>query len=473
MHPGCAGQSCNAHLTFSPLFIGAVVASQSHRRNDPWFPQAFSPLFIGAVVASVNPGGGGSGNFAHLSVPYSSGPWLHLPALAGATRQYPCFQSPIHRGRGCIGCWCGDHQCNRRCFQSPIHRGRGCILMPWVLPPPPTPAFQSPIHRGRGCIILPPVGLQISSFSFSPLFIGAVVASDCPPKWPYAPSVLSVPYSSGPWLHRPPCWKASRMIALSVPYSSGPWLHLKGPQRRGGARKRFQSPIHRGRGCIRASLWQDQNHPDAFSPLFIGAVVASQCGPVPAAFPAALSVPYSSGPWLHRRRLAAIEHALETFSPLFIGAVVASLKRYAGDWAISLFQSPIHRGRGCIDVAACLARRPDDLSVPYSSGPWLHLDSMMPTMIQMIDPFSPLFIGAVVASMARKTVGSPGPVLSVPYSSGPWLHPRGPANYCARRSRTFSPLFIGAVVASDNSGRWFILREYTFSPLFIGAVVAS
>ncbi len=185
--------------------------------------------------------------------------------------------------------------------------------------------FQSPIHRGRGCI-------QIHFFEYS---FGRN---------------LSVPYSSGPWLHHHQWRRGPRLRFPFSPLFIGAVVasNYFGPDEVFATV--FQSPIHRGRGCI---LLEDVR---------------------------VLKVPV-------------------TFSPLFIGAVVASpgmVARTKGSW--SNFQSPIHRGRGCIEMSTIGERVDKELSVPYSSGPWLHRPPDLP-----FDPDT------------RS--------LSVPYSSGPWLHP--------------------------------------------------
>ncbi len=134
----------------------------------------------------------------------------------------------------------------------------------------------------------------------------------------------------------------------------------------------FQSPIHRGRGCIPPS--EERKVPWG-----------------------RLSVPYSSGPWLHQLSATQTTRTGGSFSPLFIGAVVASVHRPAGEGHVSSFQSPIHRGRGCILPPCREGRAGCSLSVPYSSGPWLHHDRGRRTDRKR-SSFSPLFIGAVVAS---------------------------------------------------------------------------
>ena len=69
-------------LTFSPLFIGAMVATLHGLLQVVHFPP-FSPLFIGAMVATA----------------------MEIPS--GGFRCI--FQSPFHRGNGCYFTMaCGD-----------------------------------------------------------------------------------------------------------------------------------------------------------------------------------------------------------------------------------------------------------------------------------------------------------------------------------------------------------------------------
>ena len=88
----------------------------------------------------------------------------------------------------------------------------------------------------------------------------------------------------------------------------------------------FQSPFHRGNGCYKLNgYWRLYKYANPFSPLFIGAMVAT------------------------RLELSNIYLTLKPFSPLFIGAMVATmvlLQYTTGDlWIV--FQSPFHRGNGC------------------------------------------------------------------------------------------------------------------------------
>ena len=108
--------------------------------------------------------------------------------------------------------------------------------------------------------------------TFSPLFIGAMVAteSDDPDHW---------------------------QRQLSVPFSSGQWLLLK-------------------------FLHHNRNFGETFSPLFIGAMVATLDGSI-------------------------LELPNRPFSPLFIGAMVATRFAVLFRKIAEHFQSPFHRGNGC------------------------------------------------------------------------------------------------------------------------------
>ena len=86
-----------------------------------------------------------------------------------------------------------------------------------------------------------------------------------------------------------------------------------------------------------------------------------------------------------------------TFSPLFIGAMVATFSAEFGGVFRWFFQSPFHRGNGCYIFTGTLGE-------------------------VKLDAFSPLFIGAMVATAHQK--------------------------YVAVVFGSFSPLFIGAMVAT-------------------------
>jgi len=161
---------------------------------------------------------------------------------------------------------------------------------------------------------------------------------------------------------------------VSVPYSSGqPWQQ----------RMQRSTP----------------NPTPGFSPLFVGAAVATRRIATWLEDFDHVSVPYSSGqPWQRRER-ASGNRDIRGFSPLFVGAAVATLVETLAAWQAA------HR-------------------------------------------FSPLFVGAAVATNNdfRKYVRIAA--VSVPYSSGqPW-QPYGTGERQTRRRRRFSPLFVGAAVAT-------------------------
>ena len=83
----------------------------------------FSPLFIGAMVATARRRRGRE-SIRH-------------------------FQSPFHRGNGCYVRSCSG-QATMMTFQSPFHRGNGCYFANAVLEKVKLD-FQSPFHRGNGC----------------------------------------------------------------------------------------------------------------------------------------------------------------------------------------------------------------------------------------------------------------------------------------------------------------------------------
>ena len=85
--------------SFNPLHCGAVVASDTARRNTPVSIDGFNPLHCGAVVASPGrpprrrPRRG-------VSIPFIAGQWsLHLTVIVW-TGFTPEFQSPSLRGSG-------------------------------------------------------------------------------------------------------------------------------------------------------------------------------------------------------------------------------------------------------------------------------------------------------------------------------------------------------------------------------------
>ena len=126
--------------------------------------------------------------------------------------------------------------------------------------------------------------------------------------------------------------------------------------------------------------------------------------------------------------------------------MVATLGGDLGEHFKKDFQSAFHRGNGCYDSSS------EQLS-------------------QLLWPFSPLFIAAMVATGAR-FVGTPiVRLLSVRFSSRQWLllhRDKG----TRRHYRPFSPLFIAAMVATTTVPR-IAGQLLPFSPLFIAAMVAT
>ena len=109
-------------------------------------------------------------------------------------------------------------------FQSPFHRGNGCYLDA-AIKNIALSGFQSPFHRGNGCYAVKKRIDDIKK-AFSPLFIGAMVATH--------------DYSAHGHLR----------VRLSVPFSSGQWLLLNDVES-GILNRDFQSPFHRGNGCYK------------------------------------------------------------------------------------------------------------------------------------------------------------------------------------------------------------------------------
>ncbi len=243
-------------------------------------------------------------------------------------RSISCFQSPIHRGNPCI------RRAKRRRPEAKLPFSPlfiGAILASLHLPQFPSQLyylFQSPIHRGNPCIASSRYKAIEATDAFSPLFIGAILASQLRDCLAVVDPNLSVPYSSGQSLHHPSSLGNSMTIGLSVPYSSGQSLHPGGPSPIAAwSMCTFQSPIHRGNPCIPRILCRFCIGFRFFqSPIHRG----NPCiPPLPLEFPPAapsLSVPYSSGQSLH--------HAAQG----------------CRDRWKTPFQSPIHRGNPCIGI---------------------------------------------------------------------------------------------------------------------------
>ena len=185
------------------------------------------------------------------------------------------------------------------------------------------------------------------------------------------------------------------------------------------------------------------------------------------------------------------------FSPLFIGAMAATV-RWSNWWGICFlrFQSPFHRGNGCYITRRRMNDHVDEarLSVPFSSGQWLLQDGHAAYDCSGI-PFSPLFIGAMAATLRLYRTIQNSSKLSVPFSSGQWLLQQMAAAGTLG-TLTFSPLFIGAMAATAISVSILMLKFFqspfhrgngcyqkhrkkhgdslcSFSPLFIGAMAAT
>ena len=185
--------------TFSPLFIGAMVAtctmdtflavcqifqSPFHRGNGCYERRRYQPVARTVFQSPFHRGNGcyikgvlAMGAAKELSVPFSSGQWLlrwHLLYDENATG---IFQSPFHRGNGCyagiscmtrtpqgsfsplfIGAMVATYKDGRIVvvgnFQSPFHRGNGCYYDGMCIKPAHSYNFQSPFHRGNGCYTL-------------------------------------------------------------------------------------------------------------------------------------------------------------------------------------------------------------------------------------------------------------------------------------------------------------------------------
>gem|GEM_PF-3815981 len=137
-----------------------------------------------------------------------------------------------------------------------------------------TRLFQSPIRRGdRGNLSN---SLQIAIMN-----------------------LISVPYSSGrPWQQSTGSLVRVVHPLISVPYSSGrPWQPRTATSRVLRSLG-FQSPIRRGDRGNMARPLDDYSYSDNFSPLFVGATVATPPWPPTPPTASIISVPYSSGrPW--------------------------------------------------------------------------------------------------------------------------------------------------------------------------------
>ena len=159
--------------------------------------------------------------------------------------------------------------------------------------------FQSAFHRGNGCYFEYPSRRNDGSYSFSPLFIAAMVATLNILAVVMTAHILSVRFSSRQWLLLGMC--------------KGELLYFND----------FQSAFHRGNGCYISTLRLLGDRWTPFSPLFIAAMVATRDVQRRVVILQRLSVRFSSRQWLL--------HIHPSFA-----------------WrSLDAFQSAFHRGNGC------------------------------------------------------------------------------------------------------------------------------
>ena len=169
-------------------------------------------------------------------------------------------------------------------------------------------SFQSPFHRGNGCYWFSAKNMGRRRCTFSPLFIGAMVATS-----------RSFPYHM-------------RITSSFSPLFIGAMVATECFVIREAAID-FQSPFHRGNGCYSIPMPEMNIRASSFSPLFIGAMVATV-------------------------KQILISRTWITFSPLFIGAMVATINEGTTGTIDVRFQSPFHRGNGCYDLGRALVVEP-------------------------------------------------------------------------------------------------------------------
>ena len=88
----------------------------------------------------------------------------------------------------------------------------------------------------------------------------------------------------------------------------------------------------------------------------------------------------------------------------------------------------------------------NNLSVPFSSGQWLLLHARNDYLADMYT-FSPLFIGAMVATRRALLADGQRPVFQSPFHRGNGCYSILKFDVLTSRE-PFSPLFIGAMVAT-------------------------
>ena len=215
------------------------------------------------------------------------------------------------------------------------------------------------------------------------------------------------------------------------------WL-LSAPTNRVG----FQSPIHRGDRCNVPHDPAKTVATIAFSPLFIGVIGATCCGPVKVGGYAITFSPLFIGV-IGATQSCQVQSAYKhlTFSPLFIGVIGATYAPYVELGTFKIFQSPIHRGDRCNLGAAWCWLRLLPFQSPIHRGDRCNLPISRKNHYRT-RPFSPLFIGVIGAT--------------------PRDHLRR-ALYC-----TFSPLFIGVIGATTLSYLYLGLIYNFQSPIHRG-----
>ncbi len=293
--------------------------------------------------------------------------------------------APLHLGVGCVNARSASP--SEASVGVSIPSSSGCWLR-LTHPSSATngpPTFQSPLHRGVGCVVRHAHGLRAHDRR------------------------VSIPSSSGCWLrHATEELLSDSPVSVSIPSSSGCWLRLAGLQAGASAYQRFQSPLHRGVGCVAKAgangvltlLWHEFQ-----SPLHrgVGCVTRARLG-------------------VRQRRPEG-----------------------------RLFQSPLHRGVGCVRrarrVLALLLRRcfnPLFIGVLAASCS----AARCPASSARRPSFNPLFIGVLAASGRRRCARvARQRLVSIPSSSGCWLRHQA-WHSAAVTGCGFNPLFIGVLAAS-------------------------
>ena len=156
--------------SFSPLFIGAMAATGD--RPSPPRPRwsSFSPLFIGAMAATWQ---------TNLPVGNYKVPFFGAMAATTKWLGMPCRAfSPLF-----IGAMAATESSVQHCsggggLSVPFSSGQWLLRRIVKSSPAVISTFQSPFHRGNGCYLKVVVGFFTRYLTFSPLFIGAMAATD-------------------------------------------------------------------------------------------------------------------------------------------------------------------------------------------------------------------------------------------------------------------------------------------------------